>query len=113
MKKQGTFLGIPYDWRWPTRKILKEKFWNKADRRLFTPKVLGWGWGINFYELLRDKRRLFVILVFIVLFFLDALALDDITTNTQPSYSAEYTMLIVSVVIGTGLVVWYKKNRIK
>lgn len=111
MKKQGTFLGIPYDWRLPTWKIIKEKMWNREDRRLFTPKILGWGYGINFYEMLRDKKRLFVIVTLIVLLIPDVLALDDITTNPQYHYFSEYAMLVVSVVIGAGLVIWYKRKK--
>ena len=53
MSKTGTYLGIPYDWRWPTRALIKERNWNPDDRRLFTPRWLGWGWTINLYELLR------------------------------------------------------------
>lgn len=49
----GTFLGIPYDWRWPTPAVWRERLWNPRDRRLFTPKVFGWGWSINLYELFR------------------------------------------------------------
>lgn len=48
----GTFLGIPYDWRWPTWPRVKEKFWNPDDRHVFTPHLFGWGWSINFHELL-------------------------------------------------------------
>ena len=58
MKKRrvGTFLGIPYDWRRPTRSVVQERLWNPNDRRLFTPHVFGWGWSINGYELLRRLR---------------------------------------------------------
>jgi hypothetical protein len=51
--KTGTFLKIPYDWRWPTWAVIKERMWNPQDQRLFTPHVFGWGWSINVYELLR------------------------------------------------------------
>lgn len=51
--KVGTFLGIPYDWRKPTWAVIKERSWNPKDRRIFTPHVFGWGWSINFYQLLR------------------------------------------------------------
>lgn len=111
MKKQGTFLGIPYDWRWPTWKIIKDKMWNKNDRRIFTPKLFGWGWGINFYELLRDKQRLFVMVSIITLVVFDVLALDDLTTNLQSNYTAEYMMLISSIIIGAGLLLWYKRTK--
>jgi hypothetical protein len=44
------FLGIPYDWRPPTIALIKERSWNPSDRRILTPKVVGWGYSINFYE---------------------------------------------------------------
>lgn len=47
----GTFLGLPYDWRAPTRARARERWWNPADRRLLTPKMFGWGYDLNFYEL--------------------------------------------------------------
>ena len=43
-RRTGTFLGIPYDWRRPTRARLKSRWWNRNDSRLFTPKTFGWGW---------------------------------------------------------------------
>jgi hypothetical protein len=47
------YLGIPYDWRWPTWQRIRARTWNPEDRRLLTPKAFGWGWTINFYELAR------------------------------------------------------------
>jgi hypothetical protein len=44
------FLGIPYDWRRPTLERFKKRLWNPDDHRIFTPRVYGWGWTINFYE---------------------------------------------------------------
>lgn len=46
-QKTGAFLGIPYDWRWPTLDVLRERLWNPADRRVLTPHVFGWGWSVN------------------------------------------------------------------
>jgi hypothetical protein len=51
--RKGTFLGIPYDWRWPTAERMRAAFWNPANRRILTPKVFGWGFTINFYEVAR------------------------------------------------------------
>lgn len=48
----GTFLGIPYDFRAPSWERVRERAWNPADQRLFTPKSFGWGYDINLYELL-------------------------------------------------------------
>lgn len=53
MKKVGTFLHVPYDFRAPTPSVVRERMWNPADRRLFTPHIFGWGWSINLYELFR------------------------------------------------------------
>ena len=52
MRGTGTFLGLPYDWRWPPWSRIRERTWNPHDRRLLTPKSFGWGYDINFYELL-------------------------------------------------------------
>lgn len=46
----GTFLRIPYDFRKPTVARLKERWWNSDDKRIFTPRVFGWGFAINFYQ---------------------------------------------------------------
>lgn len=56
MKKTGTYLGIPYDWRRPTVARLKQRWWNPKDRRVFTPKTFGWGYDINLARLLGRKR---------------------------------------------------------
>jgi len=56
MKKTGKFLNIPYDFRWPTRKIIKERIWNPNDKRIFIPHVFGWGWSFNFYQILKNFR---------------------------------------------------------
>ncbi|MFC1435577.1 DUF5808 domain-containing protein [Streptacidiphilus sp. N1-3] len=46
---QGRIAGLPFDWRRPTRARLVSRAWNPNDRRLFTPKSFGWGYGVNFY----------------------------------------------------------------
>jgi hypothetical protein len=53
MSKTGRFLGIPYDFRTPTWSRMRQRWWNPEDRRVFTPKMFGWGWDVNLYELLR------------------------------------------------------------
>jgi hypothetical protein len=53
MSKTGRFLGIPYDFRAPTWSRMRQRWWNPEDRRVFTPKMFGWGWDVNLYELLR------------------------------------------------------------
>ncbi|MFI5776764.1 DUF5808 domain-containing protein [Nocardia sp. NPDC051570] len=49
---QGTFAGLPYDWRRPTAARIRARWWNPDDRRLFTPKSYGWGYDLNLYRLL-------------------------------------------------------------
>jgi hypothetical protein len=45
--RRGKFLGMPYDWRRPTKKRLKSNAWDE-DGKVFTPKTVGWGYGVNF-----------------------------------------------------------------
>jgi hypothetical protein len=48
----GRVLGfVPYDFRRPTLRRVKAAYWNPDDDRLFTERVLGVGWAINFYRL--------------------------------------------------------------
>ncbi len=54
--KTGKFLGIPYDWRKPTPERFKKGIWDPEERRLFIPKVYGWGYGINLWEVARRLR---------------------------------------------------------
>ncbi|MGI8915534.1 MAG: DUF5808 domain-containing protein [Chloroflexota bacterium] len=51
-EKVGVWRGIPYDWRWPRPAVIRERFWNPSNARIFTPKVFGWGWSINLAALL-------------------------------------------------------------
>jgi hypothetical protein len=51
--KTGRFLGLPYDWRRPTRARIKMRAWNPDDPRVFVPKAFGWGLSINFHAVLR------------------------------------------------------------
>ena len=53
--KTGVWMGVPFDWRRPTRARVRSRFWNPKDRRLFTPKSYGWGYDINLAEV---RRRL-------------------------------------------------------
>jgi Family of unknown function (DUF5808) len=54
--KQGKFLGIPYDWRRPSKERFKQRSWNAEDPRIWTPKSHGWGYTINFKALGRRLR---------------------------------------------------------
>jgi len=51
MKKQGNLFGIPYDFRRPTYKRMKERMWNPDDERIVTPRTSGIGWTVNLYQL--------------------------------------------------------------
>ena len=55
---QGTFLGVPYDWRRPTAERIKARWWNPSDPRLFTPKSWGWGFDLNAYWLTKPVSYL-------------------------------------------------------
>ncbi|HEX2036792.1 MAG TPA: DUF5808 domain-containing protein [Chloroflexota bacterium] len=55
-RRTGRFLGLPYDLRVPTWARAKERWWNAKDRRVLTPKLFGWGYDLNFYELARRLR---------------------------------------------------------
>jgi len=55
-RRAGRWLGLPYDWRRPTRRRILERAWNPRDPRLLTPKAYGWGLGINAYWLAHPLR---------------------------------------------------------
>jgi uncharacterized protein DUF5808 len=47
----GHVLGfVPYDFRRPTWRRVREAYWNPDDPRLFTDRVLGVGWAINLHR---------------------------------------------------------------
>jgi hypothetical protein len=43
---------VPYDFRLPNIRRIKESCWNPYNSQLFAPPVLGVGWSINLYALL-------------------------------------------------------------
>ena len=53
---EGTYPGVPYDWRTPSLARARARMWNPDDPRIFTPKTFGWGWDINFYWLAHPMR---------------------------------------------------------
>jgi hypothetical protein len=55
-RRTGRFLGVPYDWRRPTWARLRQRWWNRGDHRIFTPKAYGWGYDVNVRELARRLR---------------------------------------------------------
>jgi Family of unknown function (DUF5808) len=48
----GRVAGVPYDFRFPTPKRFRDAYFNPNDDRLFTDKVVGIGWAVNFAQLL-------------------------------------------------------------
>ena len=52
----GRLAGMPYDLREPTDERFEARKWNPDDRRLFTPKAYGWGYGLNYYWLVHPIR---------------------------------------------------------
>jgi hypothetical protein len=54
--RTGVFLGLPYDWRAPTWARVRARLWNPEDPRLLTPKVFGWGFDLNLYQVARRLR---------------------------------------------------------
>lgn len=56
-RKVGTFWGIPYDWRRPTRERFRSRLWNPAEPRLITPRAFGWGFDMNFYRLFHPTEQ--------------------------------------------------------
>lgn len=48
----GRVAGVPYDFRFPTIQRFREAYWNPDDPRVFTDRVVGIGWAINFAQLI-------------------------------------------------------------
>ena len=53
----GRVAGVPYDFRFPTPKRFRDAYWNPNDDRIFTDRVVGIGWAINFAQLLLRLRE--------------------------------------------------------
>jgi len=51
--RHGKAAGIPYDWRKPTAAKFKHAYWDTSTRKVFVPKVFGWGLEVNFGGLAR------------------------------------------------------------
>ncbi len=56
--RTGMRAGLPYDFRLPSKKRLRQRAWNPEDHRLFTPKTFGWGYGVNLYWLVHPLKYL-------------------------------------------------------
>lgn len=53
---QGRVVGVPYDFRVPTPQRLRAAFWNEENPSLFSPRVVGIGWDLNFYRVLHPFK---------------------------------------------------------
>lgn len=56
----GRVAGVPYDFRWPTLRRFREAYWNPDDPRIFTDRVVGVGWAVNFAQLLPRARAAYI-----------------------------------------------------
>ena len=63
MKKTGKILFVPYDLRFPTLARIRERMWNREDPGIFTPRVFGAGWTVNFATLKDRSTPGFVVAV--------------------------------------------------
>jgi hypothetical protein len=46
---------VPYDFRPPTLRRARDRWWNPRDPRLLTPRVFGVGWELNLARLVRAR----------------------------------------------------------
>jgi hypothetical protein len=53
----GRVAGVPYDFRMPTPHRFRDAYWNPNDERLFTDRVVGIGWAINFAQVVARLRE--------------------------------------------------------
>ena len=58
----GRVAGVPYDFRFPSPKRFRDAYWNPNDPRVFTDRVVGLGWAVNFAQLLPRLRDGFRVL---------------------------------------------------
>jgi hypothetical protein len=56
VERQGKIANVPYDTRRPTVARFKSTYWSSENTRFFPPKVMGLGWGINFYWVVHPFR---------------------------------------------------------
>ncbi|HYM51381.1 MAG TPA: DUF5808 domain-containing protein [Candidatus Limnocylindrales bacterium] len=56
----GRVAGVPYDFRWPTLQRVRDAYWNPNDDRIFTDRVVGIGWAVNFAQLIPRAREAYI-----------------------------------------------------
>ena len=49
-QSHGTLMKMPYDFRAPTPKKIRDRMWNPDDDRIVTPGAFGVGWWLNLYQ---------------------------------------------------------------
>lgn len=54
-EKFGTFLGVPYDWRYPTKARFVSRVWNPT-APLWNKKWWGWGYDLNAYAVVHPRK---------------------------------------------------------
>ena len=52
-RSHGAFVGVPFEFRVPTVRRVRERWWNPADGRMLTPHVFGVGWSLNLHMVLK------------------------------------------------------------
>ena len=52
-QSHAKFLGVPFEFRFPTPGRIRERCWNAGDARIFTPHIFGVGWSLNACQVLR------------------------------------------------------------
>ena len=55
---EGRIGPVPYDFRVPTLDRVLDSYWNPDSQRLFSDKVVGIGWAVNFAQLWRISKEL-------------------------------------------------------
>ena len=52
-QSNGSLLKIPFEFRVPALPRARERWWNREDHRVFTPRLFGVGWSLNLYQVLK------------------------------------------------------------
>jgi hypothetical protein len=55
----GRIARVPYDFRMPTFQRFRDAYWNPEDPRIFTDRVVGIGWAVNFGRLIPRLQELY------------------------------------------------------
>lgn len=54
----GRIVGlVPYDFRRPTLRRARSRWWNPSDPRLLTPRTFGVGWDVNVGRIVELARK--------------------------------------------------------